>query len=199
VQAYLDAEVEYILASLKPGARVLELGCGYGRVLAEVARQNGWVVGIDLSLSSLALARHTLLDRPGVALAQMNVAALSFHPGTFDLVCCPQNGISAFHVDKRALIASALRLVAAGGKAQFFSYADAFWPHRLAWFRIQAAEGLVGEIDESATGDGTIVCKDGFTASTVSPDRFLELTRGLGTSVSVSVLEHSSVVCTLDL
>ncbi len=194
VKAYLDLEGEYVCASMASGARVLELGCGYGRVLAALARKSGWLAGVDLSLSSLALARRRV---PGAALAQMNVAALSFRPASFDLVCCPQNGISAFHVDQRALLASALRLVTPGGQAQFFSYADAFWPHRLAWFRIQAAEGLIGEIDEAATADGTIVCKDGFTATTVSPDRFRELTQGLGTSVSVSVLGEASVVCTI--
>jgi SAM-dependent methyltransferase len=197
VQAYLDAEVRYILASIRPGARVLELACGYGRVLAALAKRSGWLVGIDLSLPSLALARRQFLDRSGVALAQMNVAILAFRPATFDLICCPQNGISAVHVDQRALIASTLRLVAPGGKALFFSYADAFWPHRLGWFRIQAAHGLVGEINESATGNGTIVCNDGFKATTVCPDGFLELTRGLGTSVAVSVLNGSSVVCTI--
>jgi SAM-dependent methyltransferase len=197
VQAYLDAEVRYILASIRPGARVLELGCGFGRVLAALAARSGWLVGIDLSLSSLAFARRQFLDRSGMALAQMNVAVLAFRPATFDLICCPQNGVSAFHVDQRALIASTLRLVAPGGKALFFSYADAFWPHRLAWFRIQAAHGLVGEINESATGNGTIVCNDGFKATTVCPDRFLELTRCLGTSVAVSVLNGSSVVCTI--
>jgi 2-polyprenyl-6-hydroxyphenyl methylase/3-demethylubiquinone-9 3-methyltransferase len=197
VQAYLRAEVEYIRESVKPGGRVLELGCGYGRVLGEIARSRASVVGIDLSLASLLLARRTLLRRPGVLLTQMNVAALSFRPASFDLVFCPQNGISVFQVDQRALIVSTLRLVAAGGKAQFFSYSEAFWPYRLAWFRIQAAAGLVGEIDESATGDGVIVCKDGFTATTVSADRFMQLTHGLDASISVSELDHSSIVCTL--
>ena len=197
VQAYLDAEVRHILASIRPGARVLELGCGYGRVLGALVARSGWLAGVDLSLSSLALARRQSLGRSGVALAQMNVAAMAFRPAAFDLICCPQNGISAFHVDQRALIASTLRLVAPGGRALFFSYADAFWPHRLAWFRIQAAHGLVGEIDESATGNGTIVCNDGFKATTIRPESFLELTRGLGTSVAVSVLDGSSVVCTI--
>jgi len=198
VCAYLDAEVEYIRAATTPGARVLELGCGYGRVLEALAPRTTRLVGIDLSLASLVLGR-TLLAGQWVALAQMNVAVPAFRAASFDLVCCPQNGISAFHVDQRTLIASTLQLLAPGGKAQFFSYADAFWPHRLAWFRAQAAHGLVGEIDESASGNGTIVCRDGFVATTVSPERFSELTRDLGASVSVSVLRSSSVVCTLSV
>ncbi|MDM7914132.1 MAG: class I SAM-dependent methyltransferase, partial [Candidatus Eisenbacteria bacterium] len=95
------------------------------------------------------------------------------------------------------LIVSAVGLVVPGGNAVFFSYADTFWRHRLEWFRIQAAHGLIGEIDERATANGTIVCKDGFVATTVAPERFLELSQGLGRSVSVSELAGSSVVCSI--
>jgi 2-polyprenyl-6-hydroxyphenyl methylase/3-demethylubiquinone-9 3-methyltransferase len=127
--------------------------------------------------------------------AAMEAVALGLRPGSFDLGCCPQNGISAFHVDQRRLLESAIQAVGAGGKVQLFSYAEELWEERLAWFRLQAAEGLVGEIDEAATGNGTIVCCDGFTATALSVGRFAELARGLGRSFSVSVLEHASVVC----
>lgn len=195
VQGYLDAEVRSIRAAIRPGDRVLELGCGYGRVLAGLASTRSFLVGVDLSLASLGLARRLIPGPPRPLLGQMNAIGLAFRDAAFDLVCCPQNGISAFHVDPEALIRSAVRVTAPGGKVLFFSYAEEFWPHRLAWFRIQAAHGLIGPIDEGATGDGVIVCRDGFTATTVSPRRFAELTHGLGTSVSISTLEHASVVC----
>jgi SAM-dependent methyltransferase len=195
IQRYQEAEILHILRTIRPGDRVLELGCGYGRVLARLAPEASFIVGIDVSLPSLALAaslpeRHHLFR-----LAAMDAVVLGFRPGSFDLVCCPQNGISAFHVDQRKLLESAVSATAPGGVVQFFSYADEFWESRLAWFRLQAAEGLVGEIDEAATGNGTIACRDGFTATTVSAERFSELARGLGRSFSVSVLEHASVVC----
>jgi len=196
VRKYLDAEVRYILRTITANARVLELGCGYGRVLSALAPATCRLVGIDLSLSSLGHARRGLSHHAGfVGLVQMNALDLGFRAASFDLVCCPQNGISAFHVDQRRLILAAVRVAAPGGRVLFFSYADEFWPHRLEWFRIQAAHGLIGPIDEAATGNGTIACHDGFRATTVTPARFNELTRGIGTVVSVSVLEGASVVC----
>ena len=191
VRRYLEAEILHILSAIRPGDRVLELGCGYGRVLARLAPEATFVAGIDVSLTSLARAAR----RTPFRLAAMDAARLGFRPGSFDLVCCPQNGISAFHADQRTLIESAVRAAAPGGGVQFFSYAEEFWDSRLAWFRLQVSEGLIGEIDEAASGNGTIVCRDGFTATTVSPERFTELARGLGRSVSVSVLDHASVVC----
>jgi len=195
VRRYLEAEILHVLETIRPGDRVLELGCGYGRVLARLAPEAAFVAGIDLSLRSLALAASSRPRGPRFRLAAMDASALGFRPASFDLVCCPQNGISAFRVGQRALLEAAVAATAPGGIVQFFSYADEFWEHRLAWFRLQAAEGLVGELDEAATGGGTIVCRDGFTATTVSPGRFEDLARGLGRTVSVGVLDHASVVC----
>jgi hypothetical protein len=113
------------------------------------------------------------------------------------VVCCLQNGISAFHVEQRQLVAAAVRLAEHAGKVIFSSYADDFWEHRLEWFRIQARHGLVGEIDESATSDGNIICKDGFSASTVSPEQFRILATGCGKHVSVEVVDRSSVLCVM--
>ena len=88
--------------------------------------------------------------------------------GVFDLTICIQNGISAFRVDKQRLLAEAVRVTKSGGTVFFSSYSSRFWAARLEWFEIQAAHGLVGEIDYRATGDGVIICKDGFCARRIS-------------------------------
>jgi ubiquinone/menaquinone biosynthesis C-methylase UbiE len=46
------------------GQRVLEIGCGTGRHTLKLARQGNEVVGIDLSLGMLAVARRTLRGHP---------------------------------------------------------------------------------------------------------------------------------------
>ena len=195
VRRYLAAEIAHLQARLPSGGRVLELGCGYGRMLKELAPWADFLTGIDISRASLRMARDYLAGCPDVALAQMDAVCLGFAPGTFDIVCCLQNGISAFQVDQRALLAEAVRVTRPGGRVFFSSYADAFWEHRLAWFRLQADQGLLGEIDEEATGGGVIACKDGFRATTVTPDRFLSLARGLGKSAAVDIVAESSVFC----
>jgi 2-polyprenyl-6-hydroxyphenyl methylase/3-demethylubiquinone-9 3-methyltransferase len=200
VREYLRAEIAYILQVVRPGARVLELGCGYGRVLSALAPTGVRLYGIDISLASLLLASSRLSGvRAPRGLLQADALALPFLPAAFDLVFCPQNGISAFHVDQRRLVLAAINVAAPGGRVLFFSYADEFWSHRLEWFRIQAEHGLIGPIDEASTGNGTIVCRDGFTATTVTPAGFVELTRDLGGRASVSVLDGASVVCDISV
>lgn len=195
VRRYLAAEIEHVRGKIAPGWRVLELGCGYGRVLRELAPAAGVLVGIDLSLASLAMARRYLLGLAHVLLAGMDALRPAFAPGSFDLVCCLQNGISAFRADPRALLEAAVAVTRPGGTVLFSSYADELWQDRLDWFRIQAAHGLVGEIDEAASGDGVIVCKDGFTATTVGRRQFLDLARDLGAAATVQTVAGSSVFC----
>jgi SAM-dependent methyltransferase len=199
VQRYLAAEIEHVRKRIRPTYRVLELGCGYGRVLRGLAQAAGMVVGIDTSLDSLRMAMVCLAGLSNIALAHMDAIELAFPAECFDLVCCVQNGISAFHVDQRALLCSAVTVTRPGGKVLFSSYADQFWRDRLEWFRIQASNGLVGEIDEAATGNGTIVCKDGFRATTVRPDGFRQLSQGLGTDVTIEVVAGSSVFCEISV
>ncbi len=193
VQQYLEAEIDFVLACLPPSAVVLELGCGYGRVLRMLVAKAKTVVGIDTSLNSLALARETLRESAFCWLAAMDAVALGFRDGCFDLVICIQNGISAFQVDRRKLVAEAGRVTRSGGKILFSSYAERFWEDRLHWFRIQAKYGLLGEIDEAATGEGVIVCHDGFRATTTGPEEFIALVSGSSLSTKVTEVDGSSI------
>jgi len=192
---YLRAEVEHVLSCIHPGDMVLELGCGYGRILPDLAGKAGLVLGIDTSIGSLLLAREMLRGLTNYLLANMDAVQLSFPDHTFDCVVCIQNGISAFHVDHGALITEAVRVVKPGGTVLFSSYSDKFWRHRLEWIELQSREGLLGEIDYERTGEGLIVCKDGFTATTVSPQRFLKLSEGLDADVRIVEVDESSIFC----
>jgi 2-polyprenyl-6-hydroxyphenyl methylase/3-demethylubiquinone-9 3-methyltransferase len=197
VRQYLDAELGHVVAHLGPEDVVLELGCGYGRVLPALAAGCQLVIGIDTSRPSIELGRRLLAGVANCRLFEMNALDLSFPDGFFDRVVCIQNGISAFHVDQGRLLREALRVTRPGGRALFSSYAAAFWPHRLDWFRLQAQAGLIGELDEAKTRDGVIVCRDGFTASTVSPGQFRAIAEGLCSEVRVTAVDDSSLFCEL--
>jgi 2-polyprenyl-6-hydroxyphenyl methylase/3-demethylubiquinone-9 3-methyltransferase len=194
VEQYLNAELSHVLGKIRHDDIVLELGCGYGRVLSDLAGKAREVVGVDVSSSSLNLAREKL-GRTHSGLLRMDAATLGFRDRTFDRVICIQNGISAFHVDQLTLITETTRVTKPGGIALFSSYSDKFWQHRLDWFEAQAKAGLLGEINHEKTGNGIIVCKDGFTASTVRADDFLALTSHLKVDAKIVEVDESSVFC----
>jgi SAM-dependent methyltransferase len=182
VKQYLEAEISYVLDRISLSDVVLELGCGYGRVLERLATKAKRVFGIDTSAA-------------GVHVAQMNAAALGFRDSSFDRVVCIQNGISAFYVDPKTLISESLRVTKRGGLALFSSYSMKFWKDRLEWFRIQSEHGLVGQIDWDATREGEIVCKDGFRGTTYTAERFAKIVSELGRCCTITEVDESSLFC----
>ena len=193
IRQYLSAEVAYVVDRIPPGASVLELGCGYGRILHRLAAKAGFCVGIDISAVNLECAAR--MSGPGLncALALMDASSTGFRDGSFDCVVCIQNGISAFHVDRKGLIRESVRIARARGVVFFSSYAPAIWPDRLEWFERQGRAGLIGPLDPEQTREGTIVCRDGFTAQTVSPDEFRALAEGIPAELHIEEVDGSSV------
>jgi 2-polyprenyl-6-hydroxyphenyl methylase/3-demethylubiquinone-9 3-methyltransferase len=198
VKQYLAAEIEYVLSGINPKDQVLELGCGYGRVIFSISRKASKVTGIDISLPSLKLAWLRLSHFPNVALLNMNATEMGFRDGAFDMVFCIQNGISAFQVEPKKLIRESIRVTRPGGKIMFSSYSENFWQYRLEWFEIQSRAGLIGEIDYSRTGNGAIVCKDGFSATTIGKEEFMDLTSDLNVRVKLGEVDRSSLFCEME-
>jgi ubiquinone/menaquinone biosynthesis C-methylase UbiE len=193
VRRYLDAEVSHVLERVHRGDVLLELGCGYGRILPRLAQRAAVVIGIDTSVESLLLGQEMVSNISNCILAKMDAARLAFCDGIFDIVVCIQNGISAFHVDQNDLIRESIRVTRPGGRAVFSTYSDEFWEDRLEWFRLQSESGLVGAIDYEKTHDGVIVCKDGFSATTVRPNELLALTADLDVDAEVVGVDKSSL------
>ena len=193
VRQYLEAEVAHVLTHLRPGDTVVEIGCGYGRVLPALAKRAKLVVGIDTAHTSLLSGASEIAGLGNGVMAAMNAVHLGFRDRTFDCVVCIQNGLSAFHVAHEELVREGIRVTKPGGLALFSTYSHKFWDTRLEWFRLQASEGLLGEIDEARTGAGTIVCKDGFTGSTLSADRLVSLVAGLKVEARTVEVDESSL------
>ncbi len=196
VQQYLEAEINYVLQKIGVNNIVIELGCGYGRLLPALAGISKKVIGIDTSLSSIEMGKKMLEGISNIILMQMDAVKLGFDDDYFDAVLCIQNGISAFHVNQTDLFRESIRVTKKGGIALFSGYSEKFWEHRLKWFQLQSEAGLLGEINYGKTKNGLIVCKDGFTANTVSPEQFIELTSNIeNISVNVTEVDESSVFC----
>ncbi|UCE62216.1 MAG: class I SAM-dependent methyltransferase [Phycisphaerales bacterium] len=199
VRQDLDAEVAHVAGRIRPGDTVLELGCGYGRIFEKLTDRSTTLIGIDTALSSLQLGREMFGGFGNVHFLQMDAANLAFCDGAFDVVLCIQNGLSAFKVNQRDLIGESVRVTRPGGRVLLSTYAEKFWEHRLRWFKLQADHGLLGEIDQRATGNGVIVCRDGFKATTITPDNFQALTNELAQRTHLLEVDKSSLFCEISV
>ena len=195
VNQYLSAEIDYVLGHIEKSDSVLELGCGYGRVLDKLILNSSKTIGIDISQDNLILAKEFVSTHGTPYLIQANAKHLPFLDGTFDIVVCIQNGISAFKIDPVELVQESVRVTKIGGFCLFSSYSETFWSERLKWFQLQADASLIGEIDVSQTKDGVIICKDGFKATTFTPDHFQNIIEKLDLEAQITEIDKSSVFC----
>jgi len=195
IKRYLNAEIQFVISNTKGMDLVLELGCGYGRVIKKVSQSVSWIIGNDISKESLEFARSHMECCQNYTIFLMDASHMAFRSSTFNAVFCIQNGISAFGVERKQLVDESIRVTKDNGTILFSSYSPEIWGPRLEWFRRQSQFGLVGEIDEEKTYGGTIVCKDGFRATTVTSDQFIELFTKNGFKTSIIEVDESSIFC----
>jgi SAM-dependent methyltransferase len=193
IKQYLEAEVQFVISNVHHADLVLELGCGYGRVMKRVSPFVSSVVGNDISRESLDVARNYMKGCEHWSVFLMDASQMAFDSCIFDAVFCIQNGISAFGVYQKHLIAESIRVTKENGIVLFSSYSPKIWEGRLEWFRKQSELGLIGEIDEDRTSNGTIVCKDGFRATTVTGNQLAELFHESGLKTSIFEVDESSI------
>ncbi len=85
-----DAQIVAALVELLPaGARVLDAGCGYGRVALPLARAGYDVEGLDHSEALLAAARHAAdAAHLRARFALGSLTRLPYASGSFDVAIC---------------------------------------------------------------------------------------------------------------
>ncbi|HKZ05452.1 MAG TPA: class I SAM-dependent methyltransferase [Methylomirabilota bacterium] len=83
------AEVDFAehVLELRPGARVLDVPCGFGRHAAELARRGYSAVGVDLSPLMLRVARRDHREGPRLRFVRQDMRRLAYR-GEFDAVVC---------------------------------------------------------------------------------------------------------------
>lgn len=101
----------YELLRLAPGATVVDVGCGTGRAVAELAGQGASAVGVDLDPAMLAVARARF---PDLDLRAADAADLPLADGQ----ARGYRADKVYHVlpDPHAALAEARRVLAAGGR-----------------------------------------------------------------------------------
>jgi SAM-dependent methyltransferase len=80
------------------GGRILDLGCGAGRVAHHLAQHAGVYVGVDASAEMVAAAKRRL---PGVDFRESNILDLTFVQSSFDAILLMHNVIDNLHPHHR--------------------------------------------------------------------------------------------------
>ncbi|MBF0815804.1 class I SAM-dependent methyltransferase [Microbacterium paludicola] len=106
-------------AAVAPGARVLDVGCGSGQLLAHLESQGFAVAGTDPAPRMVELARE---HAPGADVRLGGFEALPFPDGAFDAVLAVNS--LQFAEDHVAALREAARVLAPGGAIGVASWAE---------------------------------------------------------------------------
>ena len=108
------------------GKKLLEIGCGAGIDLVRFARAGAIVTGVDLSTTSIGLARQNFAQNGLDADLQiMNGEALEFTGNAFDVVYA--HGVLQYTADANRMIAEIHRVLKPGGQAIMMVYNRHGW------------------------------------------------------------------------
>jgi SAM-dependent methyltransferase len=106
------------LAGIKPGVRVLDLCCGVGRHVLELARRGFDVTGVDTTKSYIKKATQTA-KKEGLKVKLINADMRDFvHPGGFDVILNLFTSFGYFEdaEDDRKVAANIYRSLKRGGR-----------------------------------------------------------------------------------
>jgi ubiquinone/menaquinone biosynthesis C-methylase UbiE len=120
------------------GRRVLDLGCGTGRLAAALAERGAKVWGVDPSAEMLAQARASV--GPRVGLKQGRAETLPFRDGWFERAVLR---LVVHLVDRRRALPELARVLAPGGRALIATFA----PGHFERYWLVGVFPEVGEID----------------------------------------------------
>jgi SAM-dependent methyltransferase len=121
----------YELLGLRPGDRVLDLGCGAGRHAFEAARRGGVVTAVDLDLAELKHVRDVGDAEPSAHASPVNGDALRlpFPDATFDRVIASE--VMEHIGDDRAAARELARVLRPGGTIAVT--VPAWLPEKVCW------------------------------------------------------------------
>ncbi len=181
----MHEEVAVVLKRLLPSDVTLVAGCGYGRILPELARSAKFVMGIDPVRDNIRYGREWLKKIHNCLLLEMNADTMSYADCFFNKVICIQNSLSVFKSDPVRIIREFLRVARKNGEIILSVYSGNYWDDHLAWHEIKSRNGLIAEIDYARTKPGRLVCKDGNAFNMLTPEFVSEMANLLKTDLII--------------
>jgi SAM-dependent methyltransferase len=109
------------LAVLRPGERLLDIGCGRGELVLEVARRRAHGLGVDYAPVAAKLARSSIAGQasrgPGSAsVGQMDATNLGLESRSFDAILMLDVVEHLYPAELERAVAEALRVLRPGGR-----------------------------------------------------------------------------------
>ena len=158
-------EVDHVVAALglRPGSRVLDVGCGPGRHAHELARREIVVHGVDISRTFVDLAQQEA--PPGATFERLDARRLPFDAEFDAVICLCQGafGLMTASGEDEVVVAGMAKALRPGGRLALSAF-NAYFAvryHEAATF--EAASGVAHERTEVRSPAGDVAEVDLWT------------------------------------
>lgn len=124
IQNFLDGEIEFIREHINPNKTILEVGCGYGRLLGILSERAKKVVGIDFSKRMVTMAKAKLAGKGNVKIYLMGANKTMFKDENFDYVVCLDNSFGNMPNIELNVLKEMTRVCKKGGEVIVSVFSD---------------------------------------------------------------------------
>jgi len=85
---WFETEKEYLIKNIKKNSKVLDIGCGNGRIIKIIAPMTNNIVGIDNERKAVNDSKNNLKNYPQIRILLSDSKKLPFEDDSFDFVVC---------------------------------------------------------------------------------------------------------------
>ena len=124
LQEFFQRDLDYIAEHFTAEKDVLEVGCGFGRLLPKLAERSKKVTGIDFSDLQIAQAQETARNLKNVSLLKMCAESLEFPPASFDISLCMNCSLGNMPDIEEKVVEEMIRVTKPGGEIVIRVFAD---------------------------------------------------------------------------
>lgn len=152
-QAFFEAEHAFLIEKIRPGSKVLDIGCGEGRNMRSIFSVTEDVHGIDNDPTAVEHARENFKEASFVTITLADAVDLPFEDKTFDTVTHLM-ALSNLDARKADSLQECVRVLKDEGFVILSSFSDTAFEERMKIYKqvgvpIKRIEGTKVIFDES--------------------------------------------------
>lgn len=189
IKRWFEAERRYLRKNIKRDSSILEIGCGYGRSIADISDIASRVVGVDLSPLCLSNARKNLAHLKNIEIYKADGRALPFREEDFDFTISMGNTFGSLNGYQNDVLKEMRRVTKSGGRIILGVYSERALPIRI---RDYSQSGLhIIRVDP----EKKIFTEEGLVTEQFTRNKLEDLFSTVGLDVSIKRLTPITYIC----
>ncbi len=140
---WFQEEKLYLNGIITNDAKVLEVGCGDGRSISDIATRTKNVTGIDYDLTAVSKASQRFSSEKTIKIIKADATNLPFENETYDFVICMVTFVN-FDDKKQVALSEMKRVLKKGGKIIISAFSEDALEERMKLYR---ASGPIKSIE----------------------------------------------------